>query len=58
MCSGCCCPVLLGPLPPPQVQKDIAEARMAIEQARLLVMHAAWKMDTHGGAKGAQQVGC
>lgn len=50
--------MLLGPLPPPQVQKDIAEARMAIEQARLLVMHAAWKMDTHGGAKGAQQVGC
>lgn len=28
---------------------------MALDQARLLVLHAAWKMDVAGGAKGAQQ---
>lgn len=39
-----------------QVQRDLAEARMGLEQARLLVLHAAWKMDIHGGARGAQQV--
>jgi acyl-CoA dehydrogenase len=30
----------------------IAEARIAIDQARLLVLHAAWKLDTYG-AQGA-----
>ncbi|HEU4567924.1 MAG TPA: acyl-CoA dehydrogenase family protein [Marmoricola sp.] len=29
-------------------QERIAEARMAIDQARLLVLHAAWKLDTGG----------
>jgi hypothetical protein len=29
---------------------------MELEQARLLVLHAAWKMHVGGGARGAQQV--
>jgi acyl-CoA dehydrogenase len=30
------------------IQDWVAEARMQIDQARLLVLHAAWMMDTHG----------
>lgn len=37
------------------VQRDLAQCRMELDQARLLVLHAAWRMDAHGGAKGAQQ---
>ena len=37
------------------VQRDLAQCRMEVDQARLLVLHAAWRMDAHGGAKGAQQ---
>jgi acyl-CoA dehydrogenase len=37
------------------VQRDLAQCRMELDQARLLVLHAAWRMDTNGGAKGAQQ---
>ncbi|HNA98924.1 MAG TPA: acyl-CoA dehydrogenase family protein [Marmoricola sp.] len=31
-------------------RERIADARMAIDQARLLVLNAAWKLDTHGSA--------
>ncbi|HMY09358.1 MAG TPA: acyl-CoA dehydrogenase family protein, partial [Marmoricola sp.] len=31
-------------------RERIADARMAINQARLLVLHAAWKLDTEGSA--------
>jgi acyl-CoA dehydrogenase len=31
-------------------RERIADARMAIDQARLLVLHAAWKLDTAGSA--------
>ncbi len=37
------------------VQRDLANCRMELDQARLLVLHAAWRMDTNGGSKGAQQ---
>jgi len=37
------------------VQRDLAQCRISVDQARLLVLHAAWRMDTNKGAKGAQQ---
>jgi acyl-CoA dehydrogenase len=37
-------------------QERIAEARMAIDQARLLVLHAAWKLDTGGPMNALSEV--
>lgn len=37
-------------------REKLAEARIAINQARLLVLHAAWKLDTYGIAGAASEV--
>ena len=37
-------------------RERVAEARMAIDQARLLVQHAAWKLDTAGSAHALAEV--
>ena len=37
-------------------RERIADARMAIDQARLLVLHAAWKLDTAGSAGALSEV--
>ncbi|QBR93042.1 acyl-CoA dehydrogenase family protein [Nocardioides euryhalodurans] len=37
-------------------RERIAEARIAIEQARLLVLHAAWKLDQGGSANAVSEV--
>jgi len=34
----------------------IAEARLAIDQARLLVLHCAWKMDTEGNKAARKEI--
>lgn len=38
------------------VRQWIAEARLAINQARLLVLHAAWKMDTAGNKAARSEI--
>jgi len=38
------------------VRQWIAEARLAIDQARLLVLHAAWKMDTAGNKAARKEI--
>jgi acyl-CoA dehydrogenase len=38
------------------IQNWIAEARMQIDQARLLVLYAAWKMDTVGKREARQEI--
>jgi acyl-CoA dehydrogenase len=38
------------------IQSWIAESRMQIDQARLLVLHAAWKMDTIGKKEARQEI--
>jgi acyl-CoA dehydrogenase len=38
------------------IQNWIAEARMEIDQARLLVLHAAWKMDRYGKKEARQEI--
>ena len=46
-----------GPLAEKQfVQEWIAQSRMEIDQARLLTMYAAWKMDTHGKKVARQEI--
>ncbi len=37
-------------------QERIAEARIAIDQARLLVLHAAWRMDTVGNKEARKDI--
>jgi acyl-CoA dehydrogenase len=37
-------------------RERIADARMAINQARLLVLHAAWKLDTFGSRGSVNEV--
>jgi acyl-CoA dehydrogenase len=37
-------------------QERIAEARVLIDQARLLVLHAAWKMDTAGNKAAMKEI--
>ena len=39
-----------------QVQEWIAESRWRIDQARLLVLHAAWLIDTHGNRAARRDV--
>ena len=39
-----------------QVQEWIAESRWRIDQARLLVFHAAWLIDTHGNRAARRDV--
>lgn len=38
------------------VRQWIAEARLAIDQARLLVLHCAWKMDTDGNKAARKEI--
>ena len=38
------------------VQEWVATSRMEIDQARLLTMYAAWKMDTHGKKAARQEI--
>src|SRR5918992_1506081 len=46
-----------GPLAEKQfVQDFIAKSRMEIDQARLMVLHAAWKMDTEGKRAARQEI--
>jgi acyl-CoA dehydrogenase len=46
-----------GPLGEKQfVQEWVATSRMEIDQARLLTLYAAWKMDTHGKARARQEI--
>jgi acyl-CoA dehydrogenase len=46
-----------GPLAEKQfVQDFIAQSRMEIDSARLMVLHAAWKMDTEGKRAARQQI--
>jgi acyl-CoA dehydrogenase len=46
-----------GPLADKQfVQEDIAVSRMEIDQARLLTLYAAWKMDTEGKRAARQSI--
>ncbi|MET0558548.1 MAG: acyl-CoA dehydrogenase family protein [Solirubrobacterales bacterium] len=46
-----------GPLADKQfVQESIATSRMEIDQARLLTLYAAWKMDTEGKRAARQQI--
>jgi acyl-CoA dehydrogenase len=46
-----------GPLADKQfVQESIAASRMEIDQARLLTLYAAWKMDTEGKRAARQQI--
>ncbi len=46
-----------GPLADKQfVQEDIATSRMEIDQARLLTLYAAWKMDTEGKRAARQAI--
>jgi acyl-CoA dehydrogenase len=46
-----------GPLADKQfVQDFVAKSRMEIDQARLMVLHAAWKMDTEGKRAARQEI--
>jgi acyl-CoA dehydrogenase len=46
-----------GPLAEKQfVQDFVAKSRMEIDQARLMVLHAAWKMDTEGKRAARQEI--
>jgi acyl-CoA dehydrogenase len=46
-----------GPLGEKQfVQEWVATSRMEIDQARLLTLHAAWKMDTYGKQRARQEI--
>ncbi|MDX6632362.1 MAG: acyl-CoA dehydrogenase [Solirubrobacterales bacterium] len=46
-----------GPLADKQfIQEFVASSRMEIEQARLLTLHAAWKMDTEGKRAARQEI--
>jgi acyl-CoA dehydrogenase len=38
------------------VQEWVASSRMEIDQARLLTLYAAWKMDTHGKKAARQEI--
>tara|TARA_B100000029_G_scaffold422224_2_gene428834 strand:- start:340 stop:1554 length:1215 start_codon:yes stop_codon:yes gene_type:complete len=39
------------------VKQQIAESRMEIDQARLLTLHAAWRMDTVGSKEARKEIG-
>ena len=38
------------------LQEWVAQSRMEIDQARLLTLYAAWKMDTHGKKEARQEI--